>query len=229
MTPSPKTRSETDSFGPIEVPGHDRWSAQTECSLRFFAIGEQRMPLDIVHALAQVERDAAELNGGLDVMALHRAAAIAEAAARIAAGKFDGQFPLSMWQTGSGSQSNMNLTEVVAHLASRVFSEVTGANARVHPNDDVSLGQLSNGSYDAQLALVEAALRRTLPDVHRPMNGGTAGGTGLNGHLTVLMQPLAMQPAPTPGASAPKATAAVAEASCGCAAGRCRPGLGKRG
>ncbi len=135
------TRTETDSFGPIEVPAHALWGAQTERSRRFFAIGEQRMPLPVIHALAEVKRAAAEVNAQLGLLDTTTAAAIAEAAARVAAGEFDAAFPLSVWQTGSGTQSHMNINEVVARLAS------AAAATQVHPNDDVNRGQSSNDVF----------------------------------------------------------------------------------
>ncbi len=142
------TRLETDSFGPIEVPADSLWAAQTERSRRFFAIGEQRMPLAVVHALAEVKRAAAEVNGALGLLDARKSQAIADAAARVAAGEFDDQFPLSVWQTGSGTQSNMNVNEVVAHLASRALGGGLGPERRlVHPNDDVNLGQSSNDVF----------------------------------------------------------------------------------
>ena len=150
MSQSPRTRTETDSFGPIDVPEDALWGAQTARSLRFFAIGEQRMPLAIVHALAQVKRAAAEVNADLGLLAPTRAAAIAAAATRIGTGELDAQFPLSVWQTGSGTQSHMNVNEVIAHLATRSLDVVDGgqcAGHRVHPNDDVNLGQSSNDVF----------------------------------------------------------------------------------
>ena len=142
------TRTETDSFGPIEVPADSLWAAQTERSRRFFAIGEQRMPVALVHALAEVKRAAAEVNGALGLLEAGKSQAIADAAARVAAGEFDEQFPLSVWQTGSGTQSNMNVNEVVAHLASRALGGGLGfERRRVHPNDDVNLGQSSNDVF----------------------------------------------------------------------------------
>jgi fumarate hydratase class II len=148
MNPDPATRIETDSFGPIEVPAHALWAAQTERSRRFFAIGTQRMPLQIVHALAEIKRAAAEVNATLGLLAPVKAAAIAEAAARVAAGEFDDvAFPLSVWQTGSGTQSNMNVNEVVAHLASTALGGATGGARLVHPNDDVNRGQSSNDVF----------------------------------------------------------------------------------
>lgn len=141
------TRTETDSFGSIEVPSDALWGAQTERSRRFFAIGRQRMPLQIVHALAQIKRAAAEVNRDLGLLALEKGEAIAAAATRVAAGEFDSQFPLSVWQTGSGTQTHMNVNEVIASLASLSLGGGLGATRRVHPNDDVNLGQSSNDVF----------------------------------------------------------------------------------
>lgn len=160
--PAPsQARTESDSFGPIEVPGDALWGAQTARSLRFFAIGEQRMPLDIVHALAQIKRAAAEVNGDLGLLEPERARAIAAAARCIAAGELDEQFPLSVWQTGSGTQSNMNVNEVIARLASNTLGGGPGAERRVHPNDDVNLGQSSNDVFPT--AMHVAAVLRARP------------------------------------------------------------------
>lgn len=158
---STQTRTETDSFGPIEVPGDALWGAQTERSLRFFSIGEQRMPSDIVYALAQVKRAAAEVNGDLGLLEPDRVTAIAAAATRIAAGELDEQFPLSVWQTGSGTQSNMNVNEVIARLASSAISGGPGGERRVHPNDDVNLGQSSNDVFPTAMHI--AAVLRARP------------------------------------------------------------------
>ena len=153
------TRTETDSFGQIEVPGDALWGAQTERSLRFFAIGRQRMPLAIVQALAEIKRAAAEVNRDLGLLDPAKADAIAAAAARVAAGEFVAQFPLSVWQTGSGTQSNMNVNEVVARLASDALGGESSAARRVHPNDDVNLGQSSNDVFPTamHIAAVRAA------------------------------------------------------------------------
>ena len=163
---NPPTRTEHDSFGAIEVPADALWGAQTERSRRFFAIGAQRMPLPVVHALAQVKRAAAEVNAELGLLDGALAAAIAAAAARVADGEFDAQFPLSVWQTGSGTQSNMNVNEVVAHLASRDLAAAAsrvGAEAprAVHPNDHVNLGQSSNDVFPT--AMHVAAVQRAQP------------------------------------------------------------------
>ena len=165
MSQSPRTRTETDSFGPIDVPEDALWGAQTARSLRFFAIGEQRMPLAIVHALAQVKRAAAEVNADLGLLAPTRAAAIAAAATRIATGELDAQFPLSVWQTGSGTQSHMNVNEVIAHLATRSLDAADGAQGaghRVHPNDDVNLGQSSNDVFPTAMHIAAVLGARPL-------------------------------------------------------------------
>ena len=165
MTPMPDTppaaatRREVDSFGPIDVPATALWGAQTERSRRFFTIGAQRMPLAIVWALAEIKRAAAEVNAALGLLPPEKADAVADAAARVAAGEFDDQFPLSVWQTGSGTQTNMNVNEVVAQLASQALGGTLGGERRVHPNDDVNRGQSSNDVFPTamHLAAVQAA------------------------------------------------------------------------
>ena len=153
------TRTERDSFGPIEVPATALWGAQTARSLRFFAIGEQRMPLALIHALARIKWAAANVNRDLGLLDAARAQAIAEAAQRVADGEFDAEFPLSVWQTGSGTQSNMNVNEVVALLATQAL--VLNAPAlRIHPNDDVNRGQSSNDVFPSAMHIAVALLAR---------------------------------------------------------------------
>jgi fumarate hydratase class II len=165
------TRTEADSWGPIEVPAEALWGAQTERSRRFFAIGEQKMPLALVHALAQIKRAAAEVNGELGLLAPALASAIADAAARVAAGEFDAQFPLSVWQTGSGTQTNMNVNEVIAHLASQALGGGVGSERgvggergkrHVHPNDHVNLGQSSNDVFPTAMHVAAVLQMRPL-------------------------------------------------------------------
>ncbi|HEY6354694.1 MAG TPA: lyase family protein, partial [Burkholderiaceae bacterium] len=156
------TRVETDSFGPIEVPAEAMWGAQTERSRRFFAIGQQRMPIAIIHALAEIKRAAAEVNRDLGLLEPAKADAVAAAAARVAAGEVDAQFPLSVWQTGSGTQSNMNVNEVVASLASIALGGGLGAARRVHPNDDVNLGQSSNDAFPTAMHVATVLQTRPL-------------------------------------------------------------------
>ena len=147
----PDMRTETDSFGPIEVPVDALWGAQTARSLHFFAIGEQRMPLPLIHALAWVKWAAAGVNSELNLLDTGRAHAVASAAQRVALGEFDAAFPLSLWQTGSGTQSNMNVNEVVAHLA----------GAHIHPNDHVNLGQSSNDVFPSAMHIAVALFAKS--------------------------------------------------------------------
>ena len=160
-----ETRTESDSFGPIDVPADALWGAQTARSLHFFAIGEQRMPPALVHSLAWVKWGAACVNRDLGLLDATKADAIASAALRVAQGECDDEFPLSVWQTGSGTQSNMNVNEVVASLASRELGGGLGAARRVHPNDDVNRGQSSNDVFPTAMHIATAlqARERLLP------------------------------------------------------------------
>jgi fumarate hydratase class II len=159
---SPSTRREADGFGAIDVPAQALWGAQTERSRRFFAIGEQRMPAQLIHAIAEIKRAGAEVNRELGLLDAAKADAIAEAAARVAAGEFDAEFPLSVWQTGSGTQTHMNVNEVVANLASRTLGGEIGAQRRVHANDEVNLGQSSNDVFPAAMHVAVALQLRPL-------------------------------------------------------------------
>jgi len=150
------TRTETDSFGPIEVPTDAYWGAQTQRSIENFPFGErERMPVGIIHALAIVKQAAARVNRrhGLDP---HIADAIEQAAAAIVAGRHDDQFPLVIWQTGSGTQSNMNVNEVIAGIANEALAGTRGGKAPVHPNDHVNMGQSSNDSFPTALHIAAA-------------------------------------------------------------------------
>ncbi len=144
---APDMRMESDSFRPIEVPADRYWGAQTERSRRNFRIGAQLMPRDIIHALALVKRVAAEVNRELGALDEKRASAIVTAAQEVSQGRFDDHFPLVVWQTGSGTQTNMNVNEVVANRANELMGGARGAMAPVHPNDHVNLGQSSNDSF----------------------------------------------------------------------------------
>ena len=141
------TRTEKDTFGPIEVPSDRLWGAQTERSLRFFRISTERMPIEVVHALAMVKRAAAGVNLSLGLIEAAKANAIIAAADEVLAGRHDAEFPLSVWQTGSGTQTNMNVNEVLANRASEILGGERGAKRLVHPNDDVNLGQSSNDVF----------------------------------------------------------------------------------
>src|SRR3954451_3986182 len=147
---SPKstaTRTETDSFGPIEVAADRYWGAQTERSRQNFRIGQDRMPMPVVHALGLVKLASAETNRELGLLDARRAGAIIRAAREVIDGKLDDHFPLVVWQTGSGTQSNMNLNEVIANRANELLGGKLGAKQPIHPNDHVNLSQSSNDSF----------------------------------------------------------------------------------
>jgi fumarate hydratase, class II len=148
MSPSPqKTRTESDSFGPIEVPAERYWGAQTQRSLQNFRIGGERMPVPLVRALALVKQAAALVNKDLGELEPRLADVIARAAAEVVEGKYDDEFPLVVWQTGSGTQSNMNANEVIAALANEMLGGKRGGKSPVHPNDHVNRAQSSNDSF----------------------------------------------------------------------------------
>jgi fumarate hydratase class II len=150
------TRSETDSFGPIEVPADRYWGAQTERSRQNFRIGHDRMPIDIVRALAIVKLASAETNRELGLLDERRADAIARAAREVIDRKLDDHFPLVVWQTGSGTQSNMNLNEVIANRANELLGGKLGAKEPVHPNDHVNMSQSSNDSFPTAMHIAAA-------------------------------------------------------------------------
>jgi fumarate hydratase class II len=150
------TRTEKDSFGPIEVPADRLWGAQTERSRRFFRISSERMPLPVVHALARVKKAAAFVNASLGLLDPKKAQAIQRAAAEVLEGRHDAEFPLSVWQTGSGTQSNMNVNEVLANRASELLGGERGQKRLVHPNDDVNLGQSSNDVFPTAMHIAAA-------------------------------------------------------------------------
>jgi len=150
------TRTEKDSFGPIEVPADRLWGAQTERSRRFFRISSERMPLPVVYALARVKKAAAGVNAGLKLLDAKKADAIQRAAQEVLDARHDDEFPLSVWQTGSGTQSNMNVNEVLANRASELLGGERGQKRLVHPNDDVNLGQSSNDVFPTAMHIAAA-------------------------------------------------------------------------
>ena len=163
------TRTETDSIGAIEVPADAYWGAQTERSIENFPFGgRERMPIEIVHAMALVKQAAARANRahGLDT---DKADAIERAATEIVRGRRDDQFPLVIWQTGSGTQTNMNVNEVIAGLANEALSGKRGGKSPIHPNDDVNRAQSSNDSFPTALhvAAALAATRHLMPALDR--------------------------------------------------------------
>lgn len=155
-----QTRTEIDTFGPIEVAADRLWGAQTQRSLEYFHISSERMPEEIILALAMVKRACALVNRDLDLLNPAKADAIIQAADEILAGQHQQEFPLSVWQTGSGTQSNMNLNEVLANRASELLGGKWGKDRLVHPNDEVNLGQSSNDIFPTAMH-VAASLRIT--------------------------------------------------------------------
>ena len=151
------TRTETDSFGPIEVPADCYWGAQTERSIGNFPFGStERMPPEIIHALGFVKQAAARVNARMGLLEPHLAEAIQQAAEEVARGDLDSQFPLVIWQTGSGTQSNMNANEVIAGRANEVLAGKRGGKKPVHPNDHVNKSQSSNDSFPTAMHVAAA-------------------------------------------------------------------------
>jgi fumarate hydratase class II len=159
------SRIETDSFGPIEVPADKLWGAQTQRSLLHFHISSERMPPELIAALATVKRAAARVNLELGLLDAAKAEAITLAADEVLAGQHDDEFPLALWQTGSGTQTNMNMNEVLANRGSELMGGARGAGRLLHPNDDVNLGQSSNDIFPSAMhvAAAQALTQALLP------------------------------------------------------------------
>src|SRR5262245_60959766 len=173
--PASATRTETDTFGPIEVTEDRLWGAQTERSRRNFRIGDERMPVPLIRALGVVKRAAAEVNGILGSLDAKRAGAIARAAQEVVDGKLDDHFPLMVWQTGSGTQTNMNANEVIANAANLKLGGQLGAKTPVHPNDHVNMSQSSNDSIPTAMHIaaaieIERQLKAALTHLLRALN-----------------------------------------------------------
>jgi fumarate hydratase class II len=178
-----QTRIEHDTFGPIEVVADRLWGAQTQRSLEHFHISSERMPEELILALAMVKRACALVNRDLNLLSTAKADAIVRAADEILAGQHTQEFPLSVWQTGSGTQTNMNLNEVLANRASELLGGKWGKDRLVHPNDDVNLGQSSNDIFPtamhvaASLSIIQSLLpalrklRSTLEEKSLSFNG----------------------------------------------------------
>ena len=149
-------RDERDTMGSVQVPAHALWGAQTQRSLRNFRISGERMPSALLHALALVKRAAAAVNRDLGVLDDERATAIIQAADEVIAGNHDAEFPLVVWQTGSGTQTNMNMNEVLANRASELLGGGRGPDCRIHPNDDVNKGQSSNDVFPSAMHVAAA-------------------------------------------------------------------------
>lgn len=161
------TRTETDSLGAIQVPGHAYWGAQTQRSKENFAIGGQPMPLPVVHGLAQVKKAAARVNAELGELPQELADLIVQAADEVISGTLDTHFPLVVWQTGSGTQSNMNVNEVIAGRANEIAGQTRGGKEPVHPNDHVNRAQSSNDCFPTamHIGVLQAVHQQLLPAI----------------------------------------------------------------
>jgi fumarate hydratase class II len=159
------SRTERDTFGPIDVPAERLWGAQTQRSREFFRISSERMAPELIDALAEVKRAAAVVNRDLSLLAPEKADALVRAADEVIAGSHPEEFPLSVWQTGSGTQSNMNMNEVLANRASELLGGERGQARKVHPNDDVNMGQSSNDIFPTAMhvAAARAVAEHLLP------------------------------------------------------------------
>ncbi|MGK7245708.1 class II fumarate hydratase [Buttiauxella agrestis] len=161
-------RSEKDSMGPIDVPADKLWGAQTQRSLEHFRISTEKMPTALIHALALTKRAAAKVNMDLGLLVSGSGKAIMDAADEVLAGKHPDEFPLAIWQTGSGTQSNMNMNEVLANRASEILGGVRGMERKVHPNDDVNKSQSSNDVFPTAMhvAAVIAVREQLIPQLN---------------------------------------------------------------
>ncbi|WP_395685923.1 class II fumarate hydratase [Caenimonas koreensis] len=161
------TRIESDTFGPVNVPAHRLWGAQTQRSLQNFDISGERQPRELIRALVQVKRSSAVVNHLLGLLAQDKASAIIAAADEVLGGQHDDEFPLVVWQTGSGTQTNMNVNEVLANRASELLGGKRGQGRLVHPNDDVNMSQSSNDVFPTAMhvAAVDAIRNRLMPSL----------------------------------------------------------------
>ena len=162
-----KTRIEKDSFGPVEVPANRLWGAQTQRSLQNFSISGERQPREIIRALTQIKRSSAVVNHLMGLLDDRKASAIIAAADEVLAGRHDDEFPLVVWQTGSGTQTHMNVNEVLANRASELLGGPRGEGRLVHPNDDVNMSQSSNDVFPTAMhvAAVDALRNRLSPSL----------------------------------------------------------------
>lgn len=168
-----KTRLESDSMGKIEVPSDKYWGAQTQRSLEHFAIGNDVMQKELIQAFAVLKKAAALINNDLGLMGKNETALIVQAADEIIAGKLLDQFPLRVWQTGSGTQTNMNVNEVISNRAIEIAEGEIGSKKPIHPNDDVNKSQSSNDTFPTamHIAAVECLVRQLLPSVQALRDG----------------------------------------------------------
>jgi fumarate hydratase, class II len=168
-------RTERDTMGAIQVPADRLWGAQTQRSSENFRIGEERMPAPLIRAIATVKKAAAQVNRDMGLLDAKLAEAISQAADEVIAGKLDGEFPLMVWQTGSGTQTNMNLNEVIANRANQMLGAELGAKSPVHPNDHVNMSQSSNDTFPTAINVaaageIEARLLPALAAMHEALD-----------------------------------------------------------
>ena len=166
---SSEVRTETDSMGPIDVPADRYWGAQTQRSLKHFSIGEDRMPVEVVRAFGLLKKACALVNAKIDRLPKEKADLIVAAADEVIDGKLDDHFPLFVWQTGSGTQSNMNANEVISNRAIDMAGGELGSKRPIHPNDDVNMSQSSNDTFPTAMhvAAAQSVVERLLPSVRR--------------------------------------------------------------
>ena len=156
-------RQERDSIGSVDVPAEALWGAQTQRSVNNFAIGDQRIPLNLIYALARIKQCCAVINGRHGLLDPAQISLIERAGDAILSGHHDDQFPLSVWQTGSGTQTNMNVNEVISNLAAQYAGEPLGSHRPVHPNDHINRSQSTNDAFPAAIHVAAAGqLKQTL-------------------------------------------------------------------
>jgi len=179
-----QTRTETDSFGPLDVPADKYWGAQTQRSIMNFPIGWEKQPVAVVRALGVIKQACAQANTDLGKLDAKLGEAIQQAASEVVAGKFDDNFPLVVWQTGSGTQSNMNANEVIANRAIEILGGVIGSKDPVHPNDHCNMGQSSNDTFPTAMHISTAMTARDvllpgLEKLHRALDAKVAEFDGI--------------------------------------------------
>ena len=168
-----QTRTESDSFGPLEVPADKYWGAQTQRSIMNFPIGWEKQPVPIIRALGTIKKAAAIVNAAQGDLDAELSKAIQAAAQEVIDGKFDDNFPLVVWQTGSGTQPNMNSNEVIANRAIEILGGVIGSKDPVHPNDHCNMGQSSNDTFPTAMHIAAAMTVRDvlLPGLNKLLKG----------------------------------------------------------
>jgi fumarate hydratase class II len=184
---SKNVRVEKDTFGPIEVPAEHLWGAQTQRSLHHFHISTEKMPTALIFALVAVKKAAAKVNAELKLLPADKADAIVKACDEVLAGQHPGEFPLSVWQTGSGTQSNMNVNEVLANRASELLGGERGEERKVHPNDDVNKSQSSNDVFPTamSIAAAQAMVRGVMPALQALRDGLAAKSAAFKGVVKI--------------------------------------------